>query len=69
MTAVFIDNNAPSGLQLLKEIKKHPRVAWIMDDLDNTPLPLPEEELVSLETFKKHFEKRIFERLGLTVSL
>jgi hypothetical protein len=67
MTAVLIDNNTPSGLRLLKEIEKHPHVAHILDDWDN--IPLPEDELVSLETFKKHFEKRIFERLGLTVSL
>jgi hypothetical protein len=40
-----------------------------VDDMDNTPLPVPADELISLEEFKAHFEKRIFERLGLKISL
>jgi hypothetical protein len=65
MTTVIIDNNSRTGSRLLKQIEKHPRVAQVMDDVDNTPLPVPEEELIPLETFKE----RIFERLGLKMSL
>jgi hypothetical protein len=69
MTTVIIDNNSRTGRRILRDIAKHPRVARIVDDLDNTPLPVPEDELISLEEFKAHFEKRIFERLGLKISL
>jgi hypothetical protein len=40
----------------LKDIAKHPRVARIVDDLDNTPLPVPADELISLKEFKKNVE-------------
>jgi hypothetical protein len=40
-----------------------------MDDLDNTPLPVPEDELISLEEFKKNFEDAIYEDLGLKITL
>jgi hypothetical protein len=56
MRVALIDNNTPVGARLLKEIEKY-------------PLPFPEETLVSLDAFKERFEKRIFERLGLTISL
>jgi hypothetical protein len=69
MTTVIIDNSSRTGRRILRDIAKHPRVARIVDDLDNTPLPIPEDELISLEEFKVHFEKRIFERLGLRISL
>ena len=36
---------------------------------DDEPLPFPEEELISLEEFKAHFEKRLYERLGLKITL
>jgi hypothetical protein len=41
----------------------------IDNDLDNAPSPIPEEELVSLNEFKEYFEKQIFEKMGLTISL
>jgi hypothetical protein len=69
MTTVIIDNNSHTGRRILRDIAKHPRVARIVDDMDNTPLPVPADELISLEEFKAHFEKRIFERLGLKISL
>ncbi|MDR1676358.1 MAG: hypothetical protein LBR86_07825 [Tannerella sp.] len=69
MTTVIINNNSRTGRRILRDIAKHPRVARIVNDLDNTPLPVPEDELLSLEEFKAHFEKRIFERLGLKISL
>jgi len=70
MTTVIINSKSRTGHRLLNDIKKHPRIARIVnDDLDKTPLPVPEEELVSLEEFKEYFEKRIEERLGLKISL
>jgi hypothetical protein len=69
MTTVIIDNSSRTGRRILRDIAKHPRVARIVNDLDNMPLPVPEDELLSLEEFKAHFEKRIFERLGLKISL
>jgi hypothetical protein len=70
MTTVIIDNNSRTGRKLLEDIEKHPRVARIVDNpLDNLPLPVPEEELISLSDFKADFEKRIYERLGIKISL
>ena len=36
---------------------------------DNTPLPIPEDELISLEEFKKNFEEVILEDLVITMVL
>ena len=36
---------------------------------DNTSLPVTENELISLEEFKKNFEEAIFEDLGITIVL
>jgi hypothetical protein len=58
MTTVITDNKSRTGHRLLKN-----------DDMDKTPLPIPEEELISLEEFKEHFEKRLYERLGLKITL
>jgi hypothetical protein len=69
MTTVIIDNNSRTGRRILRDIAKHPRVARVVDDLDNTPLPVPEDELVSLEAFKKNFEDAIYEDLGLKITL
>ncbi|MDR0835634.1 MAG: hypothetical protein LBN11_03510 [Tannerella sp.] len=69
MTTVIIDNKSRTGRRLLKDIERHPRIAQIVDERDNTPLPVPEEELISLQEFKEHFEKRIFERLGMKITL
>ncbi len=67
MTTVIIDEKTPTGRKLLKDLKKHPQVAHIADD--NTPLPVSEEELISQEEFKEHLEKRVYERLGLKITL
>ncbi|MDR1335824.1 MAG: hypothetical protein LBK22_03225 [Tannerella sp.] len=69
MTTVIIDNSSRTGRRILRDIAKHPRVARIVDDLDNTPLPVPEDELISLEEFKKNFEDAIYEDLGLKITL
>ncbi|MDH6304362.1 hypothetical protein M2459_001095 [Parabacteroides sp. PF5-5] len=70
MTTVIIDNKSRIGRKLLKEIEKHPRVAHIVsDERDKTPLPVPEEDLISLDEFKKNFEDAILEDLGLKVQL
>jgi hypothetical protein len=69
MTTVIIDNNSRTGRRILRDIAKHPRVARIVDDSDNTPLPVPEDGLLSLEEFKKNFEDAIYEDLGLKITL
>jgi hypothetical protein len=48
---------------------RHFRTEFATDNPDNAPSSVPDEELVSLEEFKSHFEKRLFERLGLKISL
>jgi hypothetical protein len=35
MTTVVIDGKSRTGIRLLKEIEKHPRVAWFVDDANN----------------------------------
>ncbi|MDR3261101.1 MAG: hypothetical protein LBT78_04625, partial [Tannerella sp.] len=64
-----IDNNSRTGRRLLRDIEKHPRIARIVDERDHTPLPVPEEELISLGQFKKNFEDAILEDLGLNITL
>ncbi len=69
MVTVVINDKSRIGRRLLKDIKKHPRIARVVDDSDDTPLPIPIEETISLEEFKEHFEKRIYEDLGLKIDL
>jgi hypothetical protein len=63
MTTVIIDNNSRTGRQLLRDIAKHPRVARIVDDLDNTPLPVPEDAVLSPDKFRQNFENDCREAL------
>jgi hypothetical protein len=69
MTTVIIDDESRIGRQLLNSIKLHPKVAHITDDIDATPLPYPEEELISLEDFKTHLENVADERFNLKLEL
>ena len=69
MTTVIINEKSQTGRMLLKNIKHHSRVAYILDERDNTPLPVPEEELISLNEFKKIFEDAIYEDLGQKITL
>lgn len=69
MTTVIINDKSQTGHRLLKHIKRHPCVACILDKRDITPLPVPEEELISLDDFKKNFEAAIHEDLGLKMIL
>jgi hypothetical protein len=69
MTTVIIDSKSRTGRRLLKDIGKHPRVAKVINSLDCTPCPIPEEDLISLTEFKTYMEKRAFERLGLKITL
>ena len=57
MTTITIDN----------ELEEYPQEVFFADD--DSPLLIPEEELMSLEEFKAYFEKRLFERLGLKITL
>ena len=66
MTTVLINDKSVEGSELLKYIKHYPHIAQIVDD---TPLPVPEEELVTLEEFKIHMEELAYKRLGLKLTL
>ena len=50
-----------------KELDEYPQEVCFADD--DSPLPVPEEELISHEEFKRIFEQRLFERLGLKIEL
>ena len=65
----MIDDRTPAGIQLLEHIRQHSQIAQILNNDNHTPLPFPEDELISHEQFKEHFEKRLFERLGLKITL
>jgi len=70
MTTVLINEQIPDGNQLLRNIQMYPHIAQVVvNNMDNTPLPFPENELLTHEEFKKHFEKRLFERLGMNIEL
>ena len=69
MTTVMINDRTPAGMRLLEHIGKYPHVAKIVDNDNGAFLPYPEDELISHEQFKEHFEKRLFERLGLKIEL
>jgi hypothetical protein len=69
MTTVFINDMSQSGVHLLEQIKLYPDVAQIVNTLDQSPLPVPEEELVSLEEFKMHMEELAQSQLGLNLKL
>ena len=70
MTTVTIDDQTSDGIKLLRYIQLNPQIAQIVAKVDdNTPLPVTEEKLISHQEFKAYFEKRLFERLGLSVQL
>jgi len=69
MTTVIINDMSQVGITLLEHIKRYPEIAQIVDNIDQTPLPVPIEELVSLEEFKLHMEKLAQSQLGLKLKL
>jgi hypothetical protein len=69
MTTVVIDNNSRTGRRLLRDIEKHPRIARIVDKRDLMPSPIPDDELISLEEFKKNLEDAVYEDLGFKITL
>jgi hypothetical protein len=55
---------------LRKNMRKFPEVAkFINENPDDVPSFFFEEELISHEEWKAHFEKRLYERLGLRIKL
>ena len=68
MTTVLIDDKTVEEVNL-EYINNHPYVAQIVDEFDNMPLPVPEDELVTLEEFKLHMEALAYKRLGLKLIL
>jgi hypothetical protein len=67
MTTVTIDEKKRIRRKLFGNLGRHPQMTHSADD--NLLLPFPEDELISQEEFKKHFEKRLYERLGLKITL
>ena len=69
MTTVMINDRTTAGTRLLKHTGKYPQAAQIVDSDSHVPLPYPEDELISHEQFKAHFEKRLYERLNMKIKL
>ncbi|MDR2234441.1 MAG: hypothetical protein LBE56_15115 [Tannerella sp.] len=70
MTTVIINDQIPDGFRLLKYIQLNPHFAQIVESVnDNVLLSDSEDKLVSHEEFKTHFERRLYERLGLDIKL
>ena len=69
MTTVLIDGKSVAGNRLLEYIKHCSSFAQIVDECDSTPLPVPEDELISLEEFKTYMEELAYERFGLNLTL
>jgi len=69
MATVLIDNKSSAGDKLLEYVKNRPHIKNIMDKLDNTPLPVSEDELLSLEEFGTYMKKLAHERLGIRLTL
>ena len=69
MTTVLVNNMSQAGIRLLEHIKLYPEIAQIVDNIDHTPLPVPESELISLGDFKLHMEDLAQTRLGINLKL
>jgi len=55
---------------LLKNMEKFPDVAQFVKDNDgNVPSFFFDEELFSMNEFRRHIEKTVYERLGFRISL
>ena len=67
MTIATIDNEIQPDYNSFVTLEEFPPAT--PDEDNNRPLPYPEEELVSLEEFRIHLEKRVFERLGIKLDL
>jgi hypothetical protein len=65
----MINEQLRAGAALLQHIKRHADVAQVVNIADVSPLPMPEGELLSHGEFKAHLEKRLHERLGMSLTL
>ena len=52
---------------LLKNMTKCPQT--LFSDVDNSPLPFPEEELISHEEFGEYLKECMYERFGIILDL
>ena len=68
MTTVMINDRTPAGTLLLKHIGKYPQAAYVVYDDNDTSLS-DDDELISLEEFKKNMEELAHTRLGLNLTL
>jgi len=62
MTTVLIEKKFRTRSNSLRKTQ-------VSCDLDSTPLPVPEDELVSLDEFRVYMEDLARERLGITLKL
>jgi hypothetical protein len=66
MLTEIVDIEQAEGI-FLKNFEKFPNLA--NKNPDDLPSCFFEEELFTLDEFRAHFEKRIFERLGIKLDL
>ena len=69
MTTVIMNDMPQMGISMPEQMKRYPKNAQMIDRIDQTPLPVPESELLSLEEFKLHMEELAQTQLGLNLKL
>ena len=66
MTTVLINDRTSAGVGLLEYIGKYPQAAYVVHHDNEAD---DDNELISLEEFKKNMEELAFTRLGLNLTL
>ena len=64
MTTETTDRNPQTESKLYKNLEDNPPIT-----VNEAQQPYPEEELISHEEFRRHIEKRVYERLGFKITL
>ena len=64
MSTAIIDKKLKTERKLYENLEDTPPI-----EINEASVPYPEEELISLEEFKAHFEKRLYERFGVKLDL
>ena len=54
---------------LLKNMEKFPHLAKYVEENDDLPSCFFEEELFTLDEFRRHIEETVYERLGFKITL
>jgi len=53
----------------MRDISKFPLTSQEIAELDSMPSPIPEDDLISLEEFKKYTEDLLYEKFGQRIIL